>query len=140
MTASLIWNDPTDLDLYAHITIKGKTKTIYYDHKKDCGGVLDVDMNVEDKGKKFSLEPVENIFWKSPPGGKYRIFVDNAGTKSHDTKWGGKYKSDARWIPFKVFLNKDGKMQTFSGKIHGERSREVTAFKFNIAGSGGTGG
>lgn len=97
-------------------------------------------MNVADAGKGFSLEPVENIFWQTPPGGKYKIYVNNAGTKSDNKKWGGKYPSNNRWIPFKVFLNKDGKMQTFAGKIHGQKNKAVTAFQFSVAGGAGTGG
>lgn len=61
ITASLIWNDPSDLDLHAFVTVKGKTKVehIFYGNKKAANGYLDVDMNVQDKGKGFSLEPVQ---------------------------------------------------------------------------------
>jgi len=142
ITASLIWNDPSDLDLHADVELNGSKKKehIFYGNKKAAGGWLDVDMNVADAGKGFSLEPVENIFWTAPPGGKYKIYVDNAGTKTSDTQWGGKFNKENRDIPFKVFLNKDGTMKTFAGKINGARSKAVTAFQFSIAGSGGTGG
>jgi len=144
ITASLIWNDPSDLDLYAYIKRNGqeKTETIYYGHKKAAGGYLDVDMNVRESGKGFSLEPVENIFWKKPPGGEYTVKVRNAGTKSSDTKWDGQFKDPNRSIAFKVFLNKDGNMEEFSG-TWSPGTNEIEAFKFNIEGSGavdGTGG
>eukprot|EP00418_Pyrodinium_bahamense_P023788 CAMPEP_0179130846 /NCGR_PEP_ID=MMETSP0796-20121207/62134_1 /TAXON_ID=73915 /ORGANISM="Pyrodinium bahamense, Strain pbaha01" /LENGTH=442 /DNA_ID=CAMNT_0020829757 /DNA_START=3 /DNA_END=1327 /DNA_ORIENTATION=+ len=141
ITASLIWNDPADLDLHAEIKVKGKGNAVhlFYGNKKAANGYLDVDMNVQDSGKKFSLEPVENIFWKSPPGGHYRIFVTNACTKSSDTKWDGKFSDPKRSIDFKVFLNKDGEMQTFSGCWKPGDS-EITCFEFDLDGPAGTGG
>lgn len=142
ITASLIWNDPADLDLHAEVELgKGKTEEIYYANKKAAGGHLDVDMNVADKGKKFSLQPVENIYWKNAPGGKYRIFVDNAGTKTDPKRWPQpQYKDRNRKVPFKVYLSKDGKMSSFAGKV-GDNGKEITCFKFTIAGGGGgTGG
>eukprot|EP00930_Biecheleria_cincta_P073968 TRINITY_DN61214_c0_g1_i1.p1 TRINITY_DN61214_c0_g1~~TRINITY_DN61214_c0_g1_i1.p1 ORF type:complete len:585 (-),score=153.33 TRINITY_DN61214_c0_g1_i1:60-1784(-) len=146
ITASLIWNDPSDLDLYAYIKRNGQNHEdcIFYGHKKAAGGYLDVDMNVRETGKGFSLEPVENIFWKTPPGGTYRIVVKNAGTKTSDTKWGGHYSHPKRDIEFKVFLNKDDEMQEFAGTWKGDGSTpQIEAFTFDIEGSGdipGTGG
>lgn len=139
VTASLIWNDPSDLDLRCEIIpTSGKKETIFFGNKKAAGGYLDVDMNASCSGKGFSLEPVENIFFKSPPGGKYTISVNNFGTRSDPTKWKGKYTNDNRLIPFKVFLNKDGKMQTFSGKAKGRKY--IKCFSFSIKGGGGGGG
>jgi len=145
MTASLIWNDPADLDLHCQIEVKGRknTEEIYYGNRKACNGYLDVDMNVSTSGKKFSLEPVENIFWKNPLPGKYEIYVDCAGMNTDDKRWGGKYNKDNRPIPFKVFLNKDGKMQTFSAVWKEGGKSKIVAYKFSIAGDAvdeGTGG
>jgi len=145
ITASLIWNDPADLDLHCDIEVKGRKnkETIYYGNKKACNGHLDVDMNVSTSGKGFSLEPVENIFWKNPLPGKYEVWVDCACTNSDDKKWNAKYTKDYRPIPFKVFLNKDGKMQTFSGVWQEGRKAKIVAYKFSIAGAAvdeGTGG
>jgi hypothetical protein len=137
ITASLIWNDPSDLDLHAHVKRNGQTSRehIFYGHKKAAGGYLDVDMNVRDSGKGFSLEPVENIFWKNPPGGQYRVYVTNAGTKCHPTKWDGKFTDHARSIPFKVFLDKDGEMEEFEGEWS-PGNNEIEAFTFEVEGDG----
>lgn len=146
ITASLIWNDPSDLDLYASIKRNGQKHEdiIFYGHKKGAGGYLDVDMNVRETGNGFSLEPVENIFWKTPPGGTYTIVVRNAGTKTSDTKWGGHFSHPKRDIDFKVFLSKEDEMQEFAGTWKGDGSTpQIEAFKFEIEGSGdipGTGG
>lgn len=138
ITVSLIWNDPSDLDLHAFVELKsGDGEHIYHWNKKAAGGFLDVDMNAEKSGKRFSLEPVENIFWQSPPAGKYKIVVRSADITSDDEKWGGKFTDNNRNIPFRVFLNKNGKMETFSGTIKGDQ--EVKCFKFSVAGDGGTG-
>lgn len=140
ITISLIWNDPSDLDLHCHITPNGKSSDIhiFYGNKKAANGHLDVDMNVADKGKGFSLEPVENIFFKDPIGGKYKVVVRNACLKVDKSMWPQpQYQDPNRKIPFKVFLNKDGAMKTFEGKI---THKDVTAFTFNVAGSGSTGG
>jgi len=144
ITASLIWNDPADLDLHAHVKRNGQSSVdhIFYGNKKAAGGYLDVDMNVQESGKGFSLEPVENIFWKRSPGGEYRIYVTNAGTKSSDTKWGGKFSDHSRSIPFKVFLSKDDDTQEFEGTWK-PGDGEIECFKFDIEGDGaveGTGG
>jgi len=146
ITASLIWNDPSDLDLKCNVELAGKKRieNIYYGNKKAAGGHLDVDMNVSDKGKGFSMQPVENIYWKNAPGGKYEIFVDNAGTKTDAKRWPQpQYKDPKRKVPFKVYLNRDGKMKSFAGKVSCLHTGggKVTCFKFTLAGGGGgTGG
>jgi len=144
ITASLIWNDPSDLDLHAHVKRNGQTNTdqLNWSHKKAAGGYLDVDMNVRESGKGFSLEPVENIFWKAAPGGSYRIFVQNHSTKSHPTNWDGKFTDHQRSIPFKVFLERNGDTEEFAGEWS-PGCGDIEAFSFEVEGSGavaGTGG
>lgn len=74
VTASLAWNDPSDLDLHAlvHLQSGGKAE-INYRHKRNAGGYLDVDMHMHDH--HIQEEPVENIFWKKAPAGVYSISV-----------------------------------------------------------------
>jgi len=143
ITASLIWNDPADLDLYAYVKVKGgkNTETICWHDKKRAGGHLDVDMNVATKGKGFSLEPVENIYFEKPYGGEYRIAVNIACTNTDPKRWTRpEWQKEDRKVPFKVFLNREGKMQTFSGSIK-DSGKEVTCFKFKVDGEGyGSGG
>jgi len=132
ITASLIWNDPADLDLHAKVKLKsGKTEEIFHSFKKAAGGHLDVDMNFKTSGKGFSLHPVENIYWKSPPGGVYEIIVENYSTNTDPKKWPG-FTNHKRKVPFKVFLNKDNKVQSAAGAL-ADRGRKV-CFKFKIAG------
>lgn len=140
ITASLIWNDPSDLDLHAYVQAgTSGPDHIFYGNKKAAGGHLDVDMNVKLAGKGHSLQPVENIYWKNAPGGKYTIFVTNARTNTDPTRWPQpQYKDPNRKIPFKVYLNKDGKIKSFAGKI--KHRGPINCFKFSIAGGGGGGG
>eukprot|EP00927_Polykrikos_kofoidii_P079995 TRINITY_DN7684_c0_g1_i2.p1 TRINITY_DN7684_c0_g1~~TRINITY_DN7684_c0_g1_i2.p1 ORF type:complete len:449 (-),score=68.84 TRINITY_DN7684_c0_g1_i2:78-1340(-) len=141
ITASLIWNDPSDLDLHCEIKQGPKQHEIYHGNKKACGGHLDVDMNAELHGKRFSLQPVENIYWKNAAPGKYKIFVKNYNTNTDAKRWPKpEWQNQKRQVPFKCYLNKDGKMQTFAGKL--ADGKTATCFQFNIAGSAGgsTGG
>lgn len=65
VSASLAWNDPSDLDLEATVILeKGGYAKISYQNKQAAGGYLDVDMHARD-GDEVD-EPVENIFWKKP--------------------------------------------------------------------------
>lgn len=71
---SLMWNNRNDLDL--HCICPCGTE-IYYANKccTDCGGRLDVDMNVRGETTK----PVENIYWPTgkTPIGNFEVFVQN---------------------------------------------------------------
>lgn len=120
ITASLMWNGRQDLDLHAKVN----NEEISFRCKKAAGGYLDVDMNANGR---LSEEPVENIFWKSPPPGDYHIWVHHFS----DNMIGQKR------VPFKVFLNKDGMMQTFTSTVN--RGKCVNCFQFKIAGSGSAG-
>lgn len=66
LRVSLAWSNFDDLDLHA-LCPDGR---IYFGERK---GILDVDMNGMD-GR--SREPVENLSWKKPKDGRYRIQVN----------------------------------------------------------------
>jgi len=144
ITASLIWNDPSDLDLYAKVELEsGGQVMIGPDHDHEAaGGRLDVDANLGGSDvsdiRHVKLEPVENIFWRKPAAGKYEIKIVNFGTRCHPTAWGGRFTDKKRAIPFKVYLKKDGKISVFCGAA--KHKQWVSCFKFTIANSSGHGG
>ena len=75
MTASLIWNNASDLDLHV-ICPEGH---ISYQKKRVGRGHLDVDMNA---GAQHSTSPVENVFFVRPTSGRYQVFVHNYHKRS----------------------------------------------------------
>lgn len=139
ITASLIWNDPSDLDLLAEIRTYDRCQntgamnesgfTISHLYRK-AGGELDVVMNKDDKGKKFSLHPVENIFWNNPTPCTIRILVVNSGYRTDVKRWPA-FKDPNRKIPFKVYLTRDGEVSDFSGSFTTE-DHLVSCFKFKV--------
>lgn len=74
ITVNLRWNSTDDLDL---IIIDPCNNQVYYKHRNDvCGdgnGYLDLDANANKDS--LTTEPQENIFWKNPTPGAYKIFV-----------------------------------------------------------------
>lgn len=139
ITASLIWNDPSDLDLLAEIRTFYRCQntgamnesgfTISHLYRK-AGGELDVVMNKDDKGKKFSLHPVENIFWNNPTPCTIRILVVNSGYRTDVKRWPA-FKDPNRKIPFKVYLTRDGEVSDFSGSFTTE-DHLVSCFNFKV--------
>lgn len=135
---SLLWNDWADLDLHCHVKGEGINDTICFANKKpfgQAGGWLDVDMNA---GSKRSIEPVENIFFKKAPAGKYTFSVVlygyHSAPKGKDPE--GKFEDEKRKVPFRVFLRKDGKVKMFTGSVKGA-GKSVQAFTFQQAAAGG---
>lgn len=94
---SLAWYNYDDLDLH----VKTPGGEIYYGHKRDSGGVLDVDMNA---GHGTTREPVENIVWQhfsDMPNGNYYVFVDQFSQREN---------SD---VGFQLQMEINGKIRTF---------------------------
>lgn len=111
---SLIWESYTDLDLHC-ITPSGEH--IGFQNKKGrCGGWLDIDMNA---GGRHSMTPVENIRWSNglAKQGTYQFYVHNYAERGHGT------------TPFKVELEVNGKIYTFSGTLRD--CGKVVAFTFD---------
>lgn len=128
--AALIWNDIADLDLHV-ITPSGEH--MYYAHKESrCGGWLDVDMNA---GGRYSLEPIENIFWASSPNGKYQFYVHNFCNRT-DSKT--VFTDNKRKVPFRVKLTRNGVTEWFSGSVGAGEKQTCFEFTQN-AGSGAVG-
>lgn len=99
--ASLLWNNRNDLDL--HI-IPPSGEEIYYGHKQSqCGGWLDVDMNVNGETTK----PVENIRWSKgkAPKGKYKVIVQNYAF----------HEQNHAPTPYRIEVEVAGEVQHFEG-------------------------
>ena len=73
LRVSLAWFNGDDLDIHAD-TPRGH---IYYGNKV---GVLDVDMNAGSANNK--IDPVENLSWKAPDDGDYRIVINQFNCRS----------------------------------------------------------
>lgn len=127
VSASLAWNDPSDLDLHATVfPDTGGKFDICYRSKQAAGGYLDVDMHARD-GDEVA-EPVENIFWKKPPAGLYSI-------KVHLYKKRG--ARDAA-IPFRALLKRDGEEDmSREGAVENDgEKRWVECFRFTVDAEG----
>lgn len=130
LQVSLIWNDIADLDL-ACITPSGER--IYYGSKQSqCGGWLDVDMNVN--LSNASTEPVENIFWASAPSGKYKFMVTNFNCH---TKQDSTFYNASRSVPFRCFLKRGDKVEVYDGSV--KHKEVITCFDIEHEGNGALG-
>lgn len=124
VSASLAWNDPSDLDLEATVILeKGGYAKISYQNKQAAGGYLDVDMHARD-GDEVD-QPVENIFWKKPLAGTYSIAVNlykKRGTRGAE-------------IPFRALLKRDGEDDiSREGQVGNDswETRRVEVFRFTV--------
>lgn len=83
---SLAWHSPCDLDLWCE-TANGRQIYFNRNHRRYCGGELDVDMNGLDRHDREN--PVENIVFENlsdMPDGLYKFGVDPYSLRSprHD--------------------------------------------------------
>ena len=113
---SLAWDDYNDLDL--HLFCPSGERIYFNNRNSECGGELDVDMNV----KPVSKTPVENVVWTSePPKGAYKVGV-------HFYKHHRKRKTK-KSCKFRLRVSLYGKIQEYSGVIkYGKAMQMVTGF------------
>jgi len=113
---SLAWDDYNDLDL--HLFCPSGERIYFNNRNSECGGELDVDMNV----KPVSKTPVENVVWTSiPPKGAYKVGV-------HFYKHHRKRKTK-KSCKFRIRVSLYGKIQEYSGIIkYGKAMQMVTGF------------
>lgn len=113
---SLAWDDYNDLDMHVFCP---SGERIYFNNKKsECGGELDVDMNV----RPVSNNPVENVVWtgEAPPG-KYKVGV-------HFYKHHRKRRTK-KTTSFRLRVMVHGKSRDYSGTISsGSAMQMVTSF------------
>ena len=113
---SLAWDDFNDLDLHLFCP---SGERIYFNNKNsECGGELDVDMNV----KPVSDNAVENVVWQeNPPKGTYKVGV-------HFYKYHRK-RGTKRRTKYRLRVSIFGKVQEYSGMIkYGSAIQMVTGF------------
>lgn len=113
---SLTWDDYNDLDL--HIFCPSGERIYFNNKTSECGGELDVDMNV----RPTSDNAVENVVWiENAPSGKYKVGVH---FYKHHEKDGTTPTCD-----FRLRATIHGESRDFSGSItHGQAMQMVTSF------------
>jgi hypothetical protein len=115
VTITLIWDSDADLDL--HVICPDGSR-IFFDQKSGCGGLLDVDANVDSPVPN----PAENIYWPegSAPEGKYRVEVHNYKGRS----------AGGSPVPFQLQVRiGDQEPQRFEGAVREDDGTGVTEFE-----------
>ena len=113
---SLAWDDYNDLDLHLFCP---SGERIYFNNKKsECGGHLDVDMNV----RPVSNTPVENVVWAgNAPLGTYKVGV-------HFYKHHRKRRTK-RLCKYRLRVVTHGRSREYLGSIkYGQAMQMVTSF------------
>lgn len=113
---SLAWDDYNDLDLHLFCP---SGERIYFNNKKsECGGHLDVDMNV----RPVSNTPVENVVWAGDaPLGTYKVGV-------HFYKHHRKRRTK-RVCKYRLRVVTHGRSREYLGSIkYGQAMQMVTSF------------
>ena len=113
---SLAWDDYNDLDM--HVFCPSGERIYFNNRKSNCGGELDVDMNVRPKSKK----PIENVVWTDEaPDGEYKIGV-------HFYKHHRKRRTK-RTCQFRLRVVTYGQAKEYSGELtHGDPMSIITSF------------
>lgn len=118
---SLAWDDYNDLDL--HIFCPSGERIYFNNKTSECGGELDVDMNV----RPTSKNAVENVVWiEDAPIGKYKVGV-------HFYKHHQKENTTDTCL-FRARVTIHGVVRDYSGQItHGQAMQMVTSFTLKEA-------
>lgn len=109
---SLIWDNRNDLDL--HLQTPGKEHIYYGSKASSCGGLLDVDRNVNGE----TTTPVENIRWikGTAPTGDFKVWVRNYGF----------HEPDKGPTPFRVEMEVAGELFYFEGEMPANKTGNQT--------------
>ena len=113
ITVSMMWDSEDDLDLHMQ-TPDGSE--IYYGNREAGGGNLDVDANTSGN---MMANPVENIYFTSPEGGEYSIWIIDYSDRSDGT------------TNYVVRVTVGDQSQQFTGTIDGSSScQDITSFSY----------
>ena len=113
---SLAWDDYNDLDM--HVFCPSGERIYFNNRKSECGGELDVDMNVRPKSKT----PIENVVWtEQAPDGEYKIGVH---FYRHHRK-----RRTKKTCQFRLRVVTYGQAKEYSGELtHGDPMSMITSF------------
>ena len=113
---SLAWDDYNDLDM--HVFCPSGERIYFNNRKSECGGELDVDMNVRPKSKT----PIENVVWTDQaPDGEYKIGVH---FYRHHRK-----RRTKKTCQFRLRVVTYGQSKEYSGELtHGDPMSMITSF------------
>lgn len=113
---SLAWDDYNDLDM--HVFCPSGERIYFNNRKSECGGELDVDMNVRPKSKT----PIENVVWTdAAPDGEYKIGVH---FYRHHRK-----RRTKKTCQFRLRVVTYGQAKEYSGELtHGDPMSMITSF------------
>lgn len=113
---SLAWDDYNDLDM--HVFCPSGERIYFNNRKSQCGGELDVDMNVRPKSKT----PIENVVWTDQaPDGEYKIGVH---FYRHHRK-----RRTKKTCQFRLRVVTYGQAKEYSGELtHGDPMSMITSF------------
>lgn len=110
LRVSLAWHNHDDLDIHAHCP----DGHVYYFNRM---GILDVDMNA---GVATTREPVENLAWRKPRDGNYRIIVHQFNRRETTN------------VGFSLEVECDGKVSYFNHREAVSPRRGVRCLSFRM--------
>lgn len=112
LRVSLSWFNADDLDLHC---VAPNGQHIYFGNKM---GILDVDTN--GMGPRNDIDPVENLSWKSPSNGTYRVTVHQYSRRTNNNPG------------FVMEMEIDGKLSQYAYEKAVAPSDQIEVFTFKM--------